>query len=70
MEDLIRALQILLKYGNPQWPTHCEHDVLTICGIEPENVSDDDKRKLKVLGFIVSAEGGDEAFISFKYGSA
>ena len=30
MENLIKALQILLKYGNPKRPTHCEHDELTI----------------------------------------
>jgi hypothetical protein len=28
MEELIEALQILLKYGCPQFPTHCEHDTL------------------------------------------
>ena len=30
MSDLIEALTIFLKYGNPRNPTHCEHDVLTI----------------------------------------
>ena len=30
MEKLIEALQIFLKYGNPDYPTHCEHDELTI----------------------------------------
>ena len=35
MKDLIEALTILLKYGNPAHPTHCEHDELTICGIDP-----------------------------------
>ena len=35
MEDLIKALQILLKYGNPKYPTHCEHDELSFHGIEP-----------------------------------
>lgn len=41
MEDLIKALQIFLKYGNPRNPTHCEHDVLTVY-INPEVVSDED----------------------------
>ena len=36
MEDLIKALQILLKYGNPSYPTHCEHDELRVHGIDPE----------------------------------
>lgn len=66
LSKLIEALQILLKYGNPKYPTHCEHDVLTICGIDPSVVSEEDKATLDKLGFFV----GDEAFQSFKYGSA
>ena len=50
MEDLIKALQILLKYGNPKYPTVCCHDELRIVGIEPEIISDIDKLKLKSLG--------------------
>lgn len=69
MKDLIEALTILLKYGNPRNPTHCEHDVLTICGIDPANVSREDVERLAVLGFIVDNEN-DPAFISFRYGSA
>lgn len=70
MEALIKALQILLNYGNPEYPTHCEHDVLIICGINPDDVSDHDKEELDRLGFFVSTEYGDSAFISFKFGSA
>jgi hypothetical protein len=68
VEDLIKALQIFLKYGNPTYPTHCEHDEMTICGIEPSIVSDEDKGVLDDLGFFVCEE--DECFKSFKYGSA
>jgi len=70
VKDLIEALTLLLKYGNPRNPTHCEHDVLTICGIDPDKVSDADKKTLDKLGFIVSDEDGDPCFISFRYGSA
>jgi hypothetical protein len=66
MEKLIEALKIFLKYGNPEYPTCCEHDVLYICGIDPEDVSDDDKARLDKLGFFVD----EDAFKSFKYGSA
>jgi len=69
MSDLIKALQIFLKYGNPNYPTHCEHDVLTICGIHPEIVSEEDKMELDKLGFFIGSEF-EEAFISFKFGSA
>ena len=70
MEDLIKALQIFLKYGNPRNPTHCEHDLLTIIGINPECVSDEDKAELEKLGFFVGDEFGEEAFHSYRYGSA
>ena len=70
MEDLIKALQIFLKYDNPSWPTHCEHDVMYIVGIEPDDVSDEDKAKLDELGFHVSDEGWGEVFCSYKFGSA
>lgn len=70
MKDLIEALQILLKYGNPDYPTHCEHDVLTICGIDPSEVSEEDKKQLHIFGFLVSDEYGEECFQSFKFGSA
>ncbi len=70
MDDLIAALQIFRKYGNPRNPTHCEHDVMIICGIDPENVSDEDKIELERLGFFVNCEFGDECFQSFRFGSA
>lgn len=70
MSKLIEALQIFLKYGDPQYPTHCEHDVLTICGIDPDDVSDEDKAKLDELGFHVSDEYGFEHFQSYRFGSA
>ncbi len=67
MSDLIEALQIFLKYGNPPYPTNCSHDELAICGIMPDQVSEADKERLKTLGFFVGSEG---YFISFKFGSA
>ena len=70
MNDLIEALSIMLKYGNPQSPTHCEHDVLQIhLDIDPKKVSDEDRARLDELGFFVSNEGGDQHFRSFRYGS-
>ena len=67
LSNLIRALTILKKYGDPNYPTHCENDVLTICDIYPDDVSAEDKAQLEELGFIVS---GDNCFVSFSYGSA
>ena len=67
MSKLIEALQIFLKYGNPNYPTHCEHDVLMVC-INPKIVSDTDKEALKALSFHPSNDG--EGFHSYKYGSA
>jgi hypothetical protein len=70
MDKLIEALQIFLKYGNPTYPTHCEHDVLYIVGINPSDVSNEDKEKLNKLGFFISEETGEPTFKSFRYGSA
>lgn len=69
MSDLIEALQILLKYGNPKKPTHCEHDILIIGGIDSLVVSEEDKEKLDKLGFFTSNEYGAEYFCSYRFGS-
>lgn len=68
MEDLIKALQIFIKYGNPEYPTHCEHDVMMIVGINPDDVSEKDKQELDKLGFIFNED--EECFMSFRFGSA
>lgn len=68
MDDLIKALTILRKYGNPKHPTHCEHDVLYVF-IDYDSVSDEDKDTLDDLGFIENSEGG-EGFMSYRFGSA
>jgi len=80
MEDLIKSLQILLKYGNPKYPTHCEHDELCITGIDPKKISDHDKKELKNLGILIQIEGiyddengympEESKIYSFKYGSS
>ena len=68
MEQLIEALNIFLKYGNPEYPTWCEHDALHICDIDDEKVSEEDKKELEKLGFFVDEQEG--GFISYKFGSA
>ena len=67
MDDLIEALTIFRKYGNPHSPTHCEHDELTICSVEADKVSDEDTKRLNELGF--QCFGGDDHFMSFRFGS-
>ena len=67
MENLIKALQIFMKYSSPSHPFHCEHDTLYICGIDPDDVSDEDTKLLDDLGFFYSET--EESFISFRYGS-
>lgn len=67
MKDLIESLQIFLKYGNPQFPTHCEHDTLTV-DINPELISEEDIVRLEQLGFDPDESEGD-CFISFRFGS-
>lgn len=69
MRELIEALELLAKYGEPAYPFHCEHDVLVICGIDPADVSAEDKCRLEAYGFFESEEY-EGHFASFKYGSA
>jgi hypothetical protein len=72
VDDLIKALQILRKYlkEDIRNPTFCEHDILTIVGINPDDVSPEDTAELDRLGFHISTEFGERAFASFRYGSA
>lgn len=66
MTKLIEALQIFLKYGNPAYPTHCEHDTLFVL-IDPASVSEVDIERLDELGFQPTDDG---SFRSYRYGSA
>lgn len=68
MEDLIKVLQILLKYGNPKYPTVCEHDILYIVGIDLEKISIEDITELENLGFIINIK--ESEIYSYKFGSA
>jgi hypothetical protein len=66
MEDLLKSIQIFLKYGNPRNPSHCEHDCFMIA-IDPEIVTEEDKIALEELGFVPDFEFN--SFISYRYGS-
>jgi len=68
MNDLIKALQILLKYCDPEerTPTHCEHDVLYITCVKYKDISEEDKKALDELGFFEDSENG--GIKSFRFG--
>ena len=66
MEDLIKALQIFLKYGNPAYPTNCSHNELFV-DINPEKVFEEDIVGLDSLGFFINEKY--DGFSSFKFGS-
>ena len=71
MEDLIKALNIFLKYlddGNECSPTHCEHDELWVVGVNQHDVSEEDHAELEELGFFW--DEGDDSYKSFRFGSA
>lgn len=69
MDELIEALTILKKYTSTKYPIHCEHDVMTICDVDPNEVSEKDIKRLDELGFFVSEEYGDKMFQSYAFGS-
>ena len=67
MEDLIEALIIFKKYqGGRYAPTHCEHDVLYIMGVEKNDPSDKELERLEELGFHRS----ENCWQSYRFGSA
>jgi hypothetical protein len=66
LDDLIEALTILRKYGNPKYPTTCEHDILYVC-IDAKLVSAEDTARLDELGFFVENEA--DGFASHHFGN-
>jgi len=69
MDDLLRAFQILRKYGNPINPTKCEEGVMHVIGIDHQAVSQEDIEELKMLGFFVNGDHNGN-FSSYHYGSS
>ena len=67
MEDLLEAINILAKYTDSSYPTHCEHDILRFNTVDVDDVSDSDISRLSELGFRVCGHVG--GFYSYKYGS-
>ena len=69
MKELIEALTILYKYMSVEtkYPTHCEHDVLFVFGVDKE-ISEEDTRRLKELGFFKN-EDYDNSWKSYRFGS-
>ena len=69
MENLIKALQIFLKYNSKETsPTNCEHDIFCVMGITEEEISEEDKNELDKLTFHWNDEY--DCWASFHYGSA
>ncbi len=66
LDALIAALTIVRKYGNISFPTHCEHDELWLCGIDPDEMSKVDREAVLELGFKIE----DGGFKSYRFGSA
>ena len=59
MEDLIKALQILLPYVDEhgkQYPTACEHDVFYVNSLNLTNMEASTVRELAKLGFMPGLE--------------
>lgn len=67
MQKLIEALLVFQKYTNAEFPTGCEHDVFRVY-VDPDIVSEDDKKYLRLRGFEPDPEC--TAFLSYHFGSA
>lgn len=64
---LIEAISIFTKYSEEDFPTSCEHDIMYI-HVDPEIVSEKDKKRLEELHFNVSEDLN--CFTSTRFGSA
>lgn len=66
MEELIRALNILSKYMKDDYhrdfPTHCEHDVMYVCGVDLEKMDASVVSELVELGFIPGSDGDTDYY--------
>lgn len=70
MDDLIEALEIFKRYQsgyNLEYPTHCQHYELWVCGVDVGDLTKDEIQKLDKIGFFWDSD--DEAFKSYKFGS-
>jgi hypothetical protein len=64
MKELIEALQIMLRYfknADEKFPTHCEHDILYVWGVDFDKIPLDDVLRLYELGFIPGSDYDCEA---------
>lgn len=66
LSNLIKAFNIFLKYGDIDYPTHCEHYEMYI-NVDPKVVSEEDLKELYTLGF---SQEDDYCFKSYRYGSS
>ena len=66
MEELIKALQIMMKHGNNPRPTLCEHDTLYVFPNSMDFTPDEFDR-LEDYGFYVNDD--EDGFYSYRYGS-
>lgn len=66
LDELLKALTIFRKYGNPDYPILCEHEELTVM-IDADKVSTEDCESLEELGF---NKNDFDTFSSFRFGSA
>ena len=61
-DDMIEACKIFKKYKDCKFPFNCNHDELYVA-VDPELVSNEDKKQLEELGFSDHAEYGVYGFI-------
>ena len=65
MEDLIKALQILLPYYyGGRWPTCCEHDIMYVCEVDVSKMDVSVVHELSKLGFMPGL--GDDDYDTVK----
>lgn len=63
MKNLVKALTILNRYGNPKFPLSFKKGILTILDIDTNAITREDRAELLECGFWIK----DKKIYSYKY---
>jgi hypothetical protein len=61
-KEFIEAFEIFAKYNSDEYPLCAEHDEI-YAWVDDDKVSEEDKKRLDELGWIINSDGGFKKFV-------